>query len=291
MTHINKETLQLHLIKVEALLRPVPDMSALRQRKQGYGDVLIDTASSLFAEPIVDIAQYGIAGQAYYSRPNTVTDTGLPEVPKALFLRESVAKTLAALNTALAQSAMTQFFGTRVELYVEDALRPVWLQARLHDELIPRLLRKQYPRITNAQLSARRNDIIAAPSVDPKRPSPHATGGAFDITIRHKQKSPLFVANSAIVMGHQDGEASERINPDYFEYTAPITQRDKQAQRHRRAFYAIMTGAAFNAPTGFTNNPTEWWHWDRGDQLWAKLNGKDAAYYSFASDQDVHATQ
>ena len=28
--------------------------------------------------------------------------------------------------------------------------------------------------------------------------------------------------------------------------------------------------------TGFANNPTEWWHFSHGDQLWAKLGGHSA---------------
>jgi D-alanyl-D-alanine dipeptidase len=30
---------------------------------------------------------------------------------------------------------------------------------------------------------------------------------------------------------------------------------------------------------GFAANPTEWWHFSFGDQMWAKLTGADAALY------------
>jgi len=43
-----------------------------------------------------------------------------------------------------------------------------------------------------------------------------------------------------------------------------------------------MTGAAFGIETGFQNNPTEWWHWGRGDQLSVRLAGQDTAVYSLA---------
>jgi D-alanyl-D-alanine dipeptidase len=279
MTHLDE--LGIKSAMPEELLRPVPDMRALRERKKGYGDVPIDTSSPLFTEAIVDIAAYGIAGQAYYSRPNATTGDAVPEVQKTLFLRESVAKTLAAINAALSQPAITHFFGNGVELYVEDALRPVSLQLHLHDEVIPKLLRKQYPKATDNELSERLQDIIAMPSTDPGKPSPHATGGAFDITLRYKQTTPLFVADSAIPLGHKDGEMSERINPDYFEYTEVKTEDDKLARRNRRAYYAILTGAAFGMSTGFMNNPTEWWHWGRGDQLSTRIQGSGPAYYSF----------
>jgi zinc D-Ala-D-Ala dipeptidase len=29
----------------------------------------------------------------------------------------------------------------------------------------------------------------------------------------------------------------------------------------------------------FTNNPTEWWHYSYGDQMWAMFNDKPAAIY------------
>jgi zinc D-Ala-D-Ala dipeptidase len=266
----------------ELLQRPIPDLTTLREQKKGYENVPIDTSSSLFAEPLVDISSFGIAGQAYYSRPNATTKVAIQEVPKTLFLRKSIVQTLSQLNSALEQPEITQFFRGSVELYVEDALRPIALQSQLHDVLIPRLLREQYPGITPEEIEQRIKDIIAIPSSDPRHPSPHTTGGAFDITLRYKQVRRLFVAGSAIEMGHLDGEMGKRINPDYFEHIVIRTKADLQAQRNRRAFYAIMTGTAFNIPTGFMNNPTEWWHWGRGDQLSARISGDSSAYYSLA---------
>jgi D-alanyl-D-alanine dipeptidase len=280
MTHKSEQNLNSAI--TEELLRPIPDSSELRERKKGYREVVIDTTTPFFAEPIVDIASYGIAGQAYYSRPNAVTRDAITGIPQALFLRESVAKMLSLINAALSQPAISSFFNGEVELYIEDALRPISLQAQLHDVLIPKVLRSQQPEITDEALAKRLQDIIAAPSSDPRQPSPHATGGAFDVTLRYKQVSPLFVAGSLLPMGHRDGEMSERINPDYFEYTKVHTEADKLARRNRRAYYAIMTGAAFGMQTSFSNNPTEWWHWSWGDQLWAKLSGNGVAYYSFA---------
>lgn len=83
-------------------------------------------------------------------------------------------------------------------------------------------------------------------------------------------------------VGHTDGETSARINPDYFEQNEPRTHEERIAQRNRRAYLAIMTGAAFGVDTGLVNNPTEWWHWGIGDQLSAKVHGNHAAYYSLA---------
>ena len=266
----------------EALLQPVPDMGGLRERKNGYSELPIDTTNPLYSETVVDLAAYSIAGQGYYSRPNATTQEAVPGAPTRVYLRKSIAETLAKINTALSSQTITTFFGGEVEIYVEDALRPVYLQTKLHDELIPALLRKNHSELSDGDLRERIKDIIAVPSSDPQRPSPHATGGAFDVILRYKQLNPGYVNDSNVPVGHLDGETSARINPDYFEQNEPQTDEDKLARRNRRAYYAIMTGAAFGVDTGLVNNPTEWWHWGRGDQLSAKLHGDGAAYYSLA---------
>lgn len=265
-----------------ALLQPVPNMDSLRERKKGYGDLPIDTTNPLFSEPVVDIVDYGLAGQAYYSRSNAATQEPVPGAPTNLYLRKSLAETLANINVALRNQAITTFFGGECELYLEDALRPVSLQTKLHDELIPALIKKNHPEMSDDEVAERIKDIIAVPSSDPKRPSPHATGGAVDVILRFKQAAPGYVEGSNLPVGHFDGETGNRINPDYFEQNEPLTDADKQAQRNRRAYYAIMTGAAFDLNTGLVNNPTEWWHWGRGDQLSAKVHGDSSAYYSLA---------
>lgn len=266
----------------EALLQPIPNMDGLRERKKAYNELPIDTSHPKFNEPLVDVAGYGLAGQAYYSRPNAATDQPVPGVPTNMYLRQSVAETLAKINTSLRNPIFTDFFGGEVELYVEDALRPVSLQTRLHDELIPALLRDNHPGISDEEVAERIKDLIAVPSPDPQKPSPHATGGALDIILRYKQGTTEYVEDSQVPMGHSDGDTSERILPDYFELNEPQTDDDKQAQRNRRTYYAIMTGKAFGVDTGLVCNPTEWWHWGSGDQLAAKVRGDEAAYYSLA---------
>jgi len=266
----------------EALLQPVPIMNGLRELKIGYNKLPINTTHPNFNEPLVDIADYGLAGQAYYSRPNAATEQPVPGVPTNMYLRQSVAETLARINTALRNSVFDNFFGGEVELYVEDALRPVSLQTQLHDELIPALLRKNHPDMSDDEVTERVKNLIAVPSSDPKKPSPHATGGAFDIILRYKQGTSHYVSGSQVPMGHIDADTSDRILPDYFELHEPQTDEDKIAQRNRRVYYAIMTGKVFGVDTGLVCNPTEWWHWGTGDQLAAKVRGDDSAYYSLA---------
>lgn len=266
----------------EALILPIPIMDGLRERKKGYNELPLNTAHPKFNEPLVDIASYGIAGQAYYSRPNAATELPVPGVPPNLYLRRSVAETLANINNALQNPVFTDFFGGEVELYVEDALRSVSLQTQLHDALIPALLHNNHPEMSDEAVAERIKDLIAIPSSDPKKPSPHATGGALDIILRYEQNTNHYVEDSQVPMGHKDGDTSDRILPDYFELKEPLTDEDKSARRNRRAYYAVMSGRVPGIDTGLVCNPTEWWHWGSGDQLAAKVRGDDSAYYSVA---------
>lgn len=264
----------------EALLRPVPNMDGPRDRKLGYSNLPIDTEHPMFDEPLAGLNEYGIAGQTYYSRPNASAGEPIEDVKPDPYLRKSVAETLARINDSLAHPAITAFFDGEVELWVEDALRPVSLQQRLYNEIFPRLIREQNPGISDEEMQERRKNLIAVPSLDPAKPSPHATGGAVDVSLRFKRDNLLYVPNSGVEFGHSDGDTSVRANPDYYEQHEPQNETDRIAQHNRRAFYAIMTGEAFATDTGLINNPTEWWHWGRGDQLSAKVHGDAAAYYS-----------
>lgn len=263
------------------LLIPVPLMEELRQRKQGYNSLPIDTAHPLYSEPVVGLSDYGIAGQAYYSRPNAATSVAVDGVEPEPYLRKSIAETLAKINASLASPAITRFFGSEIELWVEDALRPVALQKQLYEEVFPRLIYGQNHGISEQAMQKRRAQLIAFPSYDPLRPSPHTTGAAVDLSLRYKQASLGYVEGVTIELGHTDGETSERVHPDYYEQHQPQNETAQIAQRNRRAFYAIMTGAAFGFKTALINNPTEWWHWGRGDQLSAQVAGQASAYYSF----------
>ena len=252
-------------------------MSDLRRSKIGYNDELIDTTPSLSSEELVRLDDYGIANQAFYSRPNNSTGEPIEGVRPDLWVRRSVAETLQQINMALPNQIFTDLFGSTVELYVEDAWRDPELQTELYNIHFPQLLRNSG--LSEEQVMKRRSDLIALPSTDPLRPSPHVTGAAVDITLRQVSSSRRFVEGLTIDFGSADNDISRRCDPDYYETAELTSADDRRAQRTRRAWYAVMTGAAFGMPTHMTVNPTEYWHWSRGDQLWARVTGK-RAYYS-----------
>ncbi len=59
----------------------------------------------------------------------------------------------------------------------------------------------------------------------------------------------------------------------YFERLAEPDTRQRRVRDHRRLLYHAMLDA------GFSNLPSEWWHYDFGDQLWAWHTGATQALF------------
>lgn len=271
------------LLREEFISTPIPSMKERLALKEGYRDIRIDTSDPRFTEPLVRIREFGISGQSYYSRPNALSEHPFRNVESEPELRASVVEALVRINDNLKHPRITELFGGEVELFVEEGARHKDVQAKLYSIEIPDLLRRNNPEFTEEEIKSRRDQIIAYPTIDALRPAPHATGGAFDVSLRYKQTTGNYVEGAAVWMGYRDGDTGDVITPDYFEVLASSDTSDKIAQRNRRLFYRIMTGELFNEPTGFEVNPTELWHWSIGDQMWAALSQK-TPYYG-AADQ------
>lgn len=238
------------------LLRPIPDQQLAAERKAGYRHYPLLSSHDKNSETLVDIASYGVAGQSYYSRTNAATGP-LPEVEAVVFLRSHIVKQLAEINHALNGSALAaEVFGGQVELYVQEGLRS---------------------RTTQRLQSA-------------KSPSPHATGAAFDVTLRYIDPDLGYQAKRTIDMGHVRLSDNAAF-PDFYEtVNRRLTSQEEQAARHRRAFYWIMRGALLSTgDSGFMCNPTEWWHWSYGDQMWAALTEAPFAFYAAAEQPSLMA--
>ena len=98
-------------------------------------------------------------------------------------------------------------------------------------------------------------------------PSPHATGGAVDLTLRWR-------GGDALWMGSLFDDASPIAHLAHFETLQPQWSFSaEEARANRRLLYWLMVEA------GFATNPNEWWHFSYGDQMWAQATGADAALY------------
>ena len=85
-------------------------------------------------------------------------------------------------------------------------------------------------------------------------------------------------------MGHKGALTTAAASPDYYEKLDTLNKSEETIKRNRRAFYWIMRGALSpDGDSGLQCNPTEWWHWSHGDQLWAALEQAPYAFYTAAN--------
>lgn len=270
-------------MNIADLLRPIPNFDDARVHRNGYREYPLDHQDPRNAEPLVDAADFGLAGQSYYSRPNGATHTPVPEVPPTILIRESIAEKLQHINQAVqASKEVTELLGGKVELYIDEGVRSQKVQALLYDEVFPRIIRQQNPIMTEEEVLELRNHRVAKPAHNEMSPSPHATGAAVDIKLRYVQPRKGFIADAFVDMGiAMSADMSHLVHPDYFEQpNLNLDARTTTAQRNRRLFYWLMKGA-LTGENGFAVNPMEWWHWSYGDQMWARSTRAATAFYGF----------
>ena len=114
--------------------------------------------------------------------------------------------------------------------------------------------------------------FIAIPSENPEMPPAHTTGGAVDLTLIDEQ-------GNEFDMGTEFDDFSEKAETDYFE-KQEFDGTD--VQKNRRILKKAMEDA------GFTNLPSEWWHYDYGDENWAKAKGLKALYKGIFSQNEMN---
>jgi D-alanyl-D-alanine dipeptidase len=247
-----------------------PSLQALREKpipappaKSGYRSVPIDMAGAANAEPLAHAHDYGIAGEnAYFSTRTPPYYHRIPGSIEALVLRTGAAERLRAVNARLAAAEL--------ELFLFDAWRPQQVQIYFHDVWLPQALQRRDPSLSGDALLREVETYWAAPSDGADAPSPHSTGGAVDLTLRWRGRGPLW-------MGSLFDDAAPVSHTDHFEAGAADTFSAAEARANRRLLYWLMREA------GFASNPSEWWHFSYGDQMWAQATGAPAALYGEAA--------
>ena len=241
----------------------VAQAAALRP---GYRDHPVDLADPRGADPMTEIRNHGIAGQNAYHATNLAPyhERIVGSVPD-LLLRAPLVVRLQEVNARLAPYGL--------ELWVFDAWRPIGVQNHFHDHWMPARLRDLHPDWDADRIATETERYWArgaAGTINPLSPPPHATGAAVDLTIRARSGAELF-------MGTIFDDVSAASNTDHFEAEPDgLAFSAREARANRRLLYWLMVEA------GFANNPTEWWHFSLGDQMWARVTGTDAAFYSVA---------
>ena len=145
-------------------------------------------------------------------------------------------------------------------IQIFDAYRPISVQQFMVDHTAQELAKKMGRSLEHLSPAAHQSllekvyHFWALPSHDPKTPPPHSTGAAIDITLVDE-------AGQSVAMGAPIDEVSERSHPDYFQSFKDVASQ--QFHAHRMLLCQCMQSA------GFQQHPNEWWHFSKGDQLWA----------------------
>jgi D-alanyl-D-alanine dipeptidase len=186
---------------------------------------------------------------------------GIANAMPECFVRESVFDKL---------HQVTKLIPEGKQLVVLDGWRPFPVQQHLFDTLI-NILKKSFPGHPEHYLQEKAKSLVSPPSSDVEAPSPHLTGGSVDVTLCDEM-------GRFLDMGTHFDEASPLSWTDTLEKEGCLNQ---EAQVNRRILYHVMR------EVGFTNLPSEWWHYDFGNQLWAYQTGTQQAQYGITRPRDI----
>ena len=183
---------------------------------------------------------------------------GIPGAIDRVYVRRTVQDRLLAAAKLLPDGYKLKIF---------DAWRPAAVQKALFYDYYDRLKREERNAgLSEAELMALTRCFVSYPSKDPCQPFVHATGGAVDLTI-------VDAAGRELNMGTDFDDFTDEAHTACFERSGDTAVRD-----NRRLLHNIMLAA------GFTNFPSEWWHYDYGDQFWAAQKQCSAIYTGIYSE-------
>ena len=153
-----------------------------------------------------------------------------------------------------------------------DAYRPIAVQQALWD-YFRAIKASKMPGATDEEIDREVLYCVSFPSYNILLPSLHNTGGAVDLTVVGPDGRELD-------MGCEFDEFSEAAWAAYYEDGQPGEGMNDEARDNRRMLSNAMTAV------GFTLLPSEWWHFDYGDEKWA-LYTDNAPIYAGNLDAEV----
>lgn len=179
---------------------------------------------------------------------------GLENAVNDCWVRKEVLEKLLEAKTYLPEG---------ITFKIWDAYRPFKLQQELYykyrEEVIDEFNLRHLSQEDQNKII---NNYIALPIKNEILPPQHTTGGAIDLTLVDIK------SGKDLDMGTSFDSFSVLSNIDSFEKIG----MDETIRNNRRILYNAMIKA------GFTNLPSEWWHYDYGDKNWAYYNKKPAIY-------------
>ena len=208
-------------------------------------------------EPFVDVEKYTkgkVVADMQYNKQ------GRNGAISTAYLRKTVVEKLLQAAAFLPEGYALKIF---------DAWRPYEVQKSLYDEYYERV-KAENPTLTEEQLHEKAKTFVSFPDKTKQFAYVHSSGGAVDLTIVDEKGVELdmgtpfddFSALSATCVLEEGAE-------------------NLQARDNRRLLYNAMTKA------GFTNYPSEWWHYDYGDIFWGAMTGCPVKYSSVYTKEEI----
>lgn len=214
---------------------------------------------SFIDEELVEIKEgNGIFIEMMYPKLN------LSSAVNKAYLRKSVADMLYE-----ARKILPKEYG----LKIWDAWRPLKLQEELYYKYKEDIIKEFH--LENLSEEDLENEIakyVSLPVADIEMAPLHATGGAVDVTLTDRLGNDLN-------LGVGFDEFTDRTCTNYYEKNV---EANKEIVKNRRILYHIMTIA------GFTNLPSECWHYDYGDKAWAFFSDKPIIYNGKFDEKDLN---
>lgn len=159
-----------------------------------------------------------------------------------------------------------------LKLRIWDTWRPFALQLELYNTYRQTIITKnRLDKLSLEEQAAEIQKFVSYPTEDRNIPPVHTTGGAVDVTLVDACGHELPMGTPFDAFGPETATA-------YFESTS---QDAPTVRDNRRILYHCMTGA------GFTNLPSEWWHFDYGNRFWAYYTGNPAIYEGIFTQMEV----
>ena len=169
-------------------------------------------------------------------------------------------KCLVRLGVAEKLETALKLLPENLTFKVFDAWRPLCVQEELYNMFYERIFFDN-PGWDIDRIEAETNKFVSKPSVDREKPYVHSTGGAIDLTIAYK------TSGKSLDMGTRIDDFTDLSSTAAFEDSI-----FEEIRYNRRMLYWTML------KVGFTNLPSEWWHYDYGDGFWSYYKREPAIY-------------
>ncbi|MSU55121.1 MAG: hypothetical protein EXS46_01105 [Candidatus Taylorbacteria bacterium] len=218
------------------------DMNSKKERIITYEE-LRETPSSENGESMTLVNTYDDTIIAEYEKKDMLPYTG-----DKIFVRDAVARKLAAANNELKQMGLC--------LRVVYGYRYPEIQKKYFDAQRTKLS-ELHPHFSSQELDSLTHNFCAVPSV-----AGHPTGGAVDITIVDKKRE-------ALDMGTRIADFTEPEKIKTFDKGVSSIQT-----KNRLILHDALTKEGFAPFYG------EWWHFSYGDKEWACFYDKKCSLYS-----------